>query len=49
MLKPSISNIYSQTSFHGLHTETTSSGLWENVELTKIIKCVLIKMAPKGM
>ena len=48
MLKQSISNFFSQTSFHGFHTEATLSGLWENAELTKIIKYLLIKMAQLG-
>ena len=49
VLKQSKSNVYSQTSFCGFHSETPLSGLWENVELTEIIKCVLTKMVPEGM
>ena len=35
LLKQIKSPVYSQTSFCGFHTEATSSGLWENIELHK--------------
>ena len=36
VLKQSIFNIYSKTSFCGFHTEVTLSVLWENGKLNKI-------------